>query len=317
MTPTAVFGMPLVMTPAEHREAVGALERAWCAQFGRTIGDLDGDLDALRAFFDPVARGLRLRQLLDELPPLNAAPRLPEVVLMDCGEDRGLVTPEGRAWLELAASPTPSDDLLVIDTRRIEELQEAVLDRYRSWSRHRLSDVIQKRRGSGSPMLPAAVGIALLVLVNGSLDDETALRQPVRGGSDQNVDSVVTTLVGEFADRIDPSGSERRNRAEFGLRTGYALTEARRRLSGLVVDNAGRVYVRRDREQETLRFLGRELRRRGLSETQIADAFDALVDDYREALPRLSELGAGFERIGRTDRLRRRLIESTDSSEPG
>ena len=286
---------------------------------GRRVSDFSDDLEALEKWFHPKLRGVTLRKKLLELGQLdaNGAERLPPLMLLPCGDERYLVTPEGRAWIECSRTPTgKAEGRLVFEAELAQPFEQQILSIYRRWTRHRIEDVIEKRTGEGPPMLPTAVAIVLLLLVNRSLSPETAIKRVRDPQLQAKVDDVIADVIGAFADALS-GPSSRRNPGQFSLWSGYPLTEARRRLPGqLIVDEAqgGSVYVDGEREGDVVEFLARDIaRRRDVNGEEIDAAFDALVVAYRRRLQDLSGLGSGFERVGKTDALRARLNEGVRS----
>jgi hypothetical protein len=314
-----LFGMPLVMAKDDVDHAQRILVRAWELQMGRQVSDFPADLDALEGWFHPKLRGATLRKRLLDLGQLDVTgtQRLPPVALLPCGDERFLVTPEGRAWLDCSRTPTgKADGRLVFQAELAEPFEQQILSVYRRWTRHRIEDVIQKRTGEGPPMLPTAIAIVLLLLVNRSLSPETAIKRVRDPQVQARIDNVIADVIGAFADALS-GPSNRRNPEQFSLWSGYPLTEARRRLPGqLVLDEAqgGSVYVDGDQEGDVVEFLARDLaRRRAVSDEEIDAAFEALVSAYRRRLQDLSGLGSGFERVGKTDALRTRLADAIRS----
>jgi len=315
MTPLAtdLFGMPLVMLAPDLAHACDLLERAWHLQAGRPPGNFDADLECLADWFHPKLRGQTVRDRITALEELDAgSAELPATVLLPCGDDRYLVTPEGRAWLECAQEPrSTSGGEVVFSVDQAMPIERKLLATYRRWSRHRIDDVIEKRTGGGAPMLPPAAGIVLLLLVNRSLEPDSAIRRVRDASAQRKIDDVVADVLESFADTLVGASRRGRSREHFSLWSGYPLTEARRRLAGrLVLDQArGLVYIDGASEQEVIDFVARDIaRRRGATEARVGAAFDALVDAYRGRLDDLAGLGSGFERVGRTDALRDRLL---------
>jgi len=315
MTPytTDLFGMPLVMLPGDLAHARDVLKRAWRQQTGHPPGDFDADLERLADWFHPKLRGQTVRDRITALEELDAgSAELPTTVLLPCGDGRYLVTPEGRAWLECAEEPRSTiGGEAVFSAEQATPFERKLLATYRHWSRHRIEDVIEKRTGAGAPMLPPAAGIVLLLLVNRSLDPDTAIRRVRDAAAQRKIDDVVADVLESFADGLAGASRRGRSREHFSLWSGYPLTEARRRLAGRLMLDQGRglVYIDGMREQEVIDFVARDIaRRRGATETRVSTAFDALVDAYRGRLDDLASLGSGFERVGRTDALRDRLL---------
>lgn len=318
---TDLFGMPLVMAKDDVDHAHRVLTRCWEFQTGQQLSNFPDDLEALEKWFHPKLRGVTLRKKLLDLSPLDVhgTDRLPPVMLLPCGDGRFLVTPEGRAWLECSRSPTgKADGRLVFEAELAQPFEQQILSIYRRWTRHRLEDVIEKRTGEGPSMLPAAVAIVLLLLVNRSLSPETAIKRVRDPQLQAKVDDVIADVIGAFADTL-AGPSSRRNPGQFSLWSGYPLTEAKRRLPGqLVVDLEAQgesVYVDGERESDVVEFLARDIaRRRDVDAEAVEEAFESLVSAYRRRLQDLSGLGSGFERVGKTDALRARLVEAVRAS---
>jgi hypothetical protein len=313
--PTNIFGMPLVMAQDDVRYAQHVLRDAWQLQSGRPPAAFEADLDALANWFHPKLRGATLRERLVALEPLDRnAAWLPESVLLPCGDRRFLLTPEGRAWLECSANPrSVADKQSVFSADQALPFEHRLLAMYRDWTRHRLNDVIEKRTGAGPPMLPTALAIVLLLLVNRSLSPDTAIRRVREQNAQAKIDDVVADVLAAFADALAGPSKRGRSREQFSLWSGYPLTEARRRLAGRLILDAdkGSVYVNEDSEGEVVDFVANDLaRRRDVDEENVERAFQALVDAYRRRLEDLSGLGSGFERVGRTDALRERLVQA-------
>lgn len=309
---STLFGMPLVLDEEDVRRVQRVATEAWELQSGRPPASFEEDLGELATWFHPKLRGATLRARLGDLEPLALSPTgIPSVVLLPCGEGRGLLTPEGRAWLACSAEPrSRMGGQLVWVADQGHPLETRLLTLYRGWTRHRLEDVIEKQSGAGAPMLPTAVALVLLLLVNGSLEEGRAIRRVRTPEAQAKIDGVVADVIAAFADSLAGPSSRGRSPKEFSLWGGYPLTEARRRLAGLLVvdPDEGAIYLAPGNEERVTQFLAQDLaRRRGLTSERLEEAFDALVDTYRRRLPDLSALGSGFERIGRTEALRERL----------
>lgn len=309
---STLFGMPLVLDEEDVRRVQRVTTEAWELQSGRPPADLEEDLEALAAWFHPKLRGATLRARLVNLEPLALSPAgIPPLVLLPCGEGRGLLTPEGRAWLACSAEPrSRTGGQFVWAADQGYPLEAQLLALYRDWSRHRIEDVIEKQSGGGAPMLPSAVALVLLLLVNGSLEEGRAIRRVRTPEAQARIDGVVADVIEAFADPLTSPSSRGRSPDQFSLWSGYPLTEARRRLAGLLVvdPEEGAIYLSPGSEERVTQFLAQDLaRRRGLAADRLEEAFDALVDTYRRRLPDLSALGSGFERVGRTEALRERL----------
>jgi hypothetical protein len=218
---------------------------------------------------------------------------------------RHLVTPEGRGLLDVLIAVDPDTDGIVAltDTSAL-HVERLVASTIRSWSRHRLRDVIATQRGEGPPMHPAAAALILLLLINGSVSPRTAVRRIRDKPTQQRFDASLARIVKAYTDAASPDNSAE----DFRMWSGWHLTEARRRLPGqLILDDDGYLYIAPGREKDVETFLLADLRRSRVPPDRQLAAFDALVGAYRQALQQLTEMGSGFERVTVVEDLRGRL----------
>jgi hypothetical protein len=306
-----LLGAPSRLSSAEADEALAFIRSTWQLQFGGPLGPLLQDLEQLREFFDPVARGGRLRARLQVVVAgsLTCPSFLDEVAVMALDEERNLITPEGRGLYELLTEQSADQEGVVhLDAAGV-AIERTVAGVVRQWSRHRLLDVIAKQTGHGPPMHAAAAAMVLLLLVNGSTSPATAVRR-LSKEEQPRFDRSIARIIDAFASVARPS--ETRSPEEFRMYGGWHLSEARRRLPGqLVVDGQGRVYVPVDQVPQVIDFVVRDLKRSSIDQQQLLTAFDALVAAYRRELPVLTDLGSGFESASTVDSIRARLRGSS------
>lgn len=310
--PRSLLGLHEHFVESDRSRWADALTKTWVAAMGAHPGGLDEDLEACRRWFDPVAQGHRLRRDLENLPKM--APHLidpgpPLTLAID--RSRRLVTPEGRCALDLLQSLDPdlpghviSDATLLAYDRRLGRL-------YQTWSRHRLSSVVELLAGDKRPLQVPAAGVVVALLVNRCTSEDRALIRFIDAESREIVERAFFSPVHVFSDVIAPSS--RRGRTNR-----WMLYEARRRLGGgLVVvdprrDTNGKVWISPDLEEEVIDRVAKDLARghrtRATRET-LGVAFDALVESLRESLPVLAGFGLAFERPRHTARLRETILE--------
>jgi len=319
-----VFGVPAVLTAGEVTEMRDALCRLWELAYQQQVGDLDADLEACRSFFDPVARGHKLRERLTALPPApadlrggEAAGTLDEPVVIDAGAGRLLVGVEGRLLLQLLFEFSDATSRVVVPASAVLAAERRALAIYRDWARYRLSQVIALQAGHGTEVLQAtSVGLVLALLVNRSTTPGRAINRLPNEQIDRRVDEALYAGAIAFADAITPG--RQRSPREQRLRGGFPLTEARRRLADrLVITKAKRgqtskVYIPEDRQDEVVEFIVRDLaRRRDRPEAAIlASAFDKLVKAFRTWSAQLASHGMIFEQPADTARLRDQLLKA-------
>ncbi len=303
----------MILPAVDALEAARELRAVWLAQTNNPPGELQTDLESLSRWFDPKARGERLRRELAALPTSSAV--LGEPFIISTGDGRHLVSPEGRCLYALLASlPTDSDRIITLNSVQAADLEDALLDVYRRWAQQRLRDVIALQAGDAPPLLPQAIGQVLLLLVNGSVGRQNAMRVPETPQDARTLDEQQSAVVEAFADTLSPPSlaGRRRSRDMYSLRSGYSLTEARRRLgAALVIDNKRReIFLESGSEDAVIVRLADEIRRRDPKELErLPAALDALVVAYEKARPTLAAYGQAYSSPSRPRAVGERLVQ--------
>jgi hypothetical protein len=316
-----LFGMPTVQTASEAAKLRDGLRRLWELVYQQPLGNLDADLELCRNFFDPVARGHKLRERLTALPPAPVDMRqrqdegtLGEPIVTDAGAGRLLVGIEGRLLLQVLAEFADATGRVVVPPTAVLAAERRVVATYREWTRHRLGQVIALQAGQGSEVMQAtSVGIVLALLVNRSTTPERGISRLPNEQIDERVDEALHAAADAFADTI--TSARQRSRREQRLRGGFHITEARRRLANrLVITGARRgeaslVYIPQDQQEEVVEFVARDLaRRENLEVASLAAGFDKLVAAFRRWSAQLASHGMIFEQPADTARLREQLL---------
>ena len=315
------------MTADTLRLTIGELRHRFERQYGRPPADLAGDLQAMRELlFNPVAREERLRQTLSRLAAEDGSgpppEHIPELLLLPAGEELWLVTPEARVAipvLERCLNECVTDGCYVDDVD-VHAAEHQLLDVTRSWARYRLDRTLQLQAGEGARMLPVAIAIPLLLVVNGNIGPARAMRQPKELADQQALDQALVPPVRRFAEVISGKPSSFSDR-HLALYNGYALSEARRRLgTALRLDRVNEdpsqhharksLYIADGQDDDVLTFLGRELRARELSSETVDEAYRQFVDAYATARPTLAAFGLAHEDPSRTQSIGRQLVRS-------
>ena len=308
--PSDIFGVPLILGRNDATQIIDAIGKLWALQASTAVGDLEEDMTWLfSVLFNPRTTGARLRRLLDRLPetPSVRVRFLNPPLVIRTGSSV-IVTPEGRAIYELLCRllQESSDDPIGVDSVDSLSVTYLVYEGYRSVGISRLSDVVKLLGGHAEGLRLASIGLLLFVLVNGSSSRDTAIYRPFEVDERQRLDASVSQAVAAFADSLSPRA---RDRTHFSLYSGYAVTEARRRLGFILGPSPEEIYISQDHRPKVVAMVARELRRQRRSPPtpRVLTAFDELVKAYREERPTLASLGVSHEnRIG-TARLRDQL----------
>ncbi len=284
---------------------------------------LTEDLDLLRTWFDPVAKGEKVRAAVAVVPVTHVDlpfDRPPLVVAL--AEGARIVTPEGRVLLYcLNEVLSPAEGESAGHTVRlrggdIEYGIDRLLQVYQTWTRQRLNDVVGLLQSETSTLRPAAAGLLFFLVLNRNTAPERALRRPkVRRGLEV-VSDAVHRVAGTYASTL--TGRVASERAT-DLYRGWALGELRRRLGrelnasfeeGIwLSENGTKVAVSRLREDI--------LRRRGPGAERARQAVHASVDEYGRCRNALAGLGLAYERPTATLALVEALLKRADGEADG
>ena len=311
--PSDLFGVPFVMRRQDAMQLVHTLDELWVAQTGQPARTISEDLGYLFAkLFNPKTSGSRLRDLLDALPdaPAVRSRFLNPPLVIRAGTSL-IVTPEGRALYGLLHQVLEESDVdpMGIDPSDALSVLSLTYEGYREVGVRRLHDAVQLLSGEAEGLRLPSIGFLLLVLVNRSTSPDTAIRRPRDPVELDRLDASVASAIAAFADGINPGS---RDPSHFSLYSGYAVTEARRRVGNALGPSPHEIYVDSQHRDTVIKRIARELRRaRRSPETQrVMTAFDSLVSAYRAERPTLASLGVIHENRADTVRLRTQLEQA-------
>ncbi|GIF68772.1 hypothetical protein Ais01nite_68070 [Asanoa ishikariensis] len=241
--------------------------------------------------------------------------------MTDVGEGALIIGVEGRLVFEILKQEDLSDGHVVLSQSVTSAAEREALNLYRDWSSGRLVQVVELRTGQGREVMQAiAVGLAISILVNRSDSPERAVPQwDNRDPEGGPLNRAIFAGAERFAELV--SGNRRgRSQHQQQLISGYALTEARRRLAHrLVIEKRdhekGRLYIPQKYRHDVVAFLGRDLARRpSLNHDRLASAFDQLVAAFRASAGQLAYESVAFDRPADTHALRGQLLDAFDKS---
>jgi hypothetical protein len=312
-----VFGIPLTLTGAEAAQLRATIAALWELTYGEAPGKAEQDLIRCRDFFDPAARGFKLRERIEALPEVPSdiyteALKLPDDIVTDAGGGRLIAGVEARLALDLLEDGYRRQEgghwVLPPETARAAE--NRALQVYRSWSLRKLSGAIALRMGQGEVLQATSVGLVLALLVNRVDSPDRAVMRPGEG-SGHPIDEALHSAAVAFADSITTGRTTRRSSDSRRLHGGYMLSEARRRLADKMSGYPDAVYIRPGATGDVIRFLGSDLaRRENLTAGQLSDALGRLIDVFRENALGLAGHSSVYERPADTRRLREELLAS-------
>lgn len=316
--PIAVLGLPKQIKRPDAERLLGDLTVLWQMASGHAVGGWLADLDDLRELFDPVATGRRLRARLVGLPGASGLGPIDERHALVVPPDGLLITPEGRAAIEMLRRGLAAADIacVTLDETLAIRLTGDLLDAYRLWGRHRLTSTIKLMDGGAAPLQLPAIGTVVTLLINRCDAQTRALprfdKQDNPRGQD-DIDSVVFSCSEAFGSTI--KASPRRKPGKERLISGWYLGEINRRLPG-ALQMSERLYVEPEKRGELVAFLGRELSRRNVDERRCQDAFDEAVQELRRRAPTLALYDVLYERPRDTERLGASLLAALRQAQP-
>lgn len=340
----ALFGIPAALAPDDARDQLVGLRRLFEAQISglasarkypspkgkasslifSTSGDrppdrdqLLLDLDLLRAWFDPTAKGARVREAVTLIPSITA--ELPfdhALLLTDAGHGRRIVTPEGRALISClgpaleeygtlgtAHGHTDDDSWIRLRDDDVGECASILLATYRTWSRRRLDDVVGLLTSETSTLRPAAAGLLLTLLINRNTDPLRALPRPKEPRQLQLISEAIAGPAAAYATAL--TESDKTGNRSLDLYRGWPLGELRRRMGMSLHSGLGSgIYIEPEAVDDAISRLVTDIKRRPVTHrARVPAALDATLDTYERLRPQLAGLGLAFENPAQTRRL--------------
>lgn len=331
-----LFGVPTVLAgpdAAALAEALGGVRDAQVGALPPTArkspadDPLGADLAMLRYWFDPVAKGERIREALVALPRLQRrVPHTSDTIVIVVPDPPGeqvrapgtrmLLTPEGAVVLHCVrqaqvrakqAGALPGEPLQM-DEYDVEHALVALADAYRTWTRQRISQVIALLVSEPSTLRPAAAGLLLVLLLNRNTSQERALPRPRDPRQRDAVSGALSGPVLAYARKL--SGSDRATAAGVDLYRGWALGELTRRLGPALHTGLDEgIYLDPGAEGDALKRLADDVARRPpAARSRTEAAVDAALEAYAAARPVLAGLALAHDRPSNTQRIRDALV---------
>jgi hypothetical protein len=292
------FGLSRVVETELRASLADFLRTAWEVQHGRPPGDLDADLMALRQVFRPDVSGAALRNAAASLEPVPA-PRssmVGDALFVVVDDRRGFVTPEGRLALELLDSYPPGR-LSISDS----DLLRAALTLARFYGEPVRSHVA--KTVARPDLRPLSFAFALLLLINGSIGEDRALRTPSSRDEERRLMQAIAPVLNAFSEGI--GGGSLSSREAQRMEGNWALTEVARQLPTMAARTKAGFWIRPAAAEGAGRRVGELLARRKNPPTraQLMSALDAVGSAYRVARPALAALNMAHDRPHRTEQL--------------
>ena len=307
-----LLGISGSITAKEKDQLIQCLSEAWEVVFKKPVGKLEDDLEATHRWFNPVARGQRLRREIAKLATMPTGPAdLEPPLTVRLEEGKSLVTPEGRCVLDLLQGLPQGQAIHNVTQAEIVPYERQLAKLYRRWSRHRLNSVVSLLKGTYRPIQIPAAGIVVALLVNRSTSADRALIRFTSDPERSVVDRAFFAPIQAFSDILWPE--RRKSEISAHLITGWMVYEVRRRIgSAVVLNNEGEgqndsLWIDSEYESSVIEVVARDLvrgHRARVGKDLFLQAFDGLVAELRRTSKALAGFGLAHERPRNTTRLR-------------
>jgi hypothetical protein len=217
---------------------------------------------------------------------------------------RGLLTAEGRVVLDVLERAAGADTV-VIGRGEVLGAYARIADFYGAPHRTWMTQQVR-----GGDLRPHVFSVAVLLLVNGSIGEDRALRAE-SSSDDAELSVRLAPVLNAFARGI--GGKEELSDAEVrkGLRSAWPYTEVGRQLTGQVLRQGGGLWIDPPEEDALVGRLGALLAARTrprLDQARLEAAFASTLEAYRIARPALASRRIAFERSDRTSGLRAAML---------
>jgi hypothetical protein len=276
------------MSRPDAEALLAALCDAWEGQYG-SLGRLEEDLGRMSdRLFKPIKRERSLREVIARDVQASGGAELPPGLRVDVGSGH-LISPEGRLFIQVLEETlhVQRGEAIRVSPQEVMRAERLLLDLYRDWCRERLHRVVELEAGESAPLLPGPIGLVLVLVLEHAVGADRAVVQPGPNESDEYEQSLVESIAA-FARALEPGAAW--NDQHFGLYGGYVVSEAARRLPGVVLEPPGRrrsggpakrLYLKPGTVGDSLAFVASDLKRRKYSPVQITEALIALVETHR------------------------------------
>lgn len=316
--PSIYLGLPPVITRRSASQALRAAKQLFEYLYGPSES-IEEDLDRSSVYFDPVAQGQRLRRELTsvERVEINAS-AVPPRWLLRLPDEKLLLTPEGVAGMHALrnALVRNSGDAILLEESVLES-SAVLLDRYVSWSRHRINGVVGLLEGIDKPLQVQAAGALIALLINNNVGRGSAIsRQDSRDLARRDaVDQAFFEPVAAFTRVIAPNSKIKSGGAK--LISGWPMGEIARRFGfGFVATSPkdsgpGLIYIEPEEVDRAIELIAKDLargHRRRPTVSELASAIDELVEVFRQNRSVLAGYGELHENSTNTDAIRGKIL---------
>lgn len=329
----SLFGVPMYLSTEDLRVTRTFLRDLWERQLAGlskkslahrspldAVGHdaLTADLREMKHWFDPVASGSRVREIVFSAPTIGSSqPAYSGFALMAVGEGRGLLTLEGRAILWVLDRSAPSwqdsqDSKTLLSSDDCFFAVAAVQSLYGQWARNKLKSASDLMAAETSSLRPSAAGLLFFLLLNRHTAEERGLPLPANQQMSDVVSDAIAGPVLGFSRAL--SGSQRASARGVDLYRGWALGEIQRRLGSDLRKSESRVWIEEAAIDRAVDRLAEAISGRVKDSLHLRAVLHETLAEYESSRSRLASAGIANERPSTTARLMDQLTESVELS---
>ncbi len=335
-----LFGATSTLPASQARQLLRDLKRIWSVQVASlpdglrkssvlssaddSESALAEDLRLMKFWFDPIASGKRLRDVLGSIEPAGVpGDDIPKELLLAIDSERWLVTPEGRAvmWAIEASVNGDLDSLpdhtnIYMSQGTMRSALVLVHEVYRDWNLQRITGVAGLLSGETATLRPTAAGLLLVLLLNRNTSPRRRLPPPDDPNASDEMTRAIAAPAIAFAREL--AGTEKASSRGVDLYRGWAMGEIARRLGTGLHHASDGVWIEPDHEDTARqRLIDALTDRPDRIRSRLPRAVDAALGEYERVRPVLSGLGMAHERPSNTRRLRDDIVAASGLPEEG
>jgi len=323
----SLFGVGRILAGDRASQLVDDLSLIWLTQI-RALPDalrtatahrshdtselsLEADLRIMKYWFDPIASGKRLRDVLGSMEPCGV-PMGPDTsqLILRIDPERCILTPEGRAFawalrVSLEEAPGSAEDgTLYLSQAAVTTALTLVNAVYRDWNQQRITSVTGLLTTETATLRPTAAGLLLVLLLNRNTSPDRRLPSPDNPAASAEVSRAIAAPAMAFAREL--TGTDKSSERGVDLYRGWAMGEIARRLGPGLHRSSDGVWIDPNHEDiARRRLVGALGERPDSTRARLPGAIDAALKEYEKVRSVLSGLGVAHERPSNT----RRLVE--------
>lgn len=262
--PSTLFELPLSFSKTELKAIILFIEDVWDSNYSRKMGKLSTDLDIMKAYFNPISTGSKLRDKISYVEEITTI--VPDFSIKGISilveDSKYILRPEGRIIYEFLKSEQKSDFIVISAKIQLATLSMAY-NLYKDWGSQRIMDVISILSGRESLQLQP-IALLLWLLVNRCTEESRALRKSHLSDDYQKViDESILACIVSFVSALSDLNDNKSDLKQFNIYSAWQLTEISRRLGNQrLINNTKYTYLDNKHLDAIIKIIAMDLSKR-------------------------------------------------------